>query len=311
MTRQVMPAVTAGVSAAMTRRVMAAVTRRSYGPRMTAATLAVPALTDAPATTAGAGGLLRAWRQQRRLSQLDLALLADVSTRHLSCVETGRAQPSRAFLLRVAEHLDVPLRGRNDLLVAAGHRPVYAERSMDDPQMAPVSAALDLVLGHHDPFPALVVDRTWHLVRANAGAALLLEGVSPRLLEGPVNVLRLALHPDGLAPRIADLAGFGGHVVARLRRQVALTGDPELAALHDELLGYPGVPAVEPWTEHPGVVLPMRLQHRLGDLALFSTATTFGTAADVTLAELTVEAFYPADERTAALVRGAQSTSAE
>ncbi len=264
-------------------------------------------------TAAGVGDLLRAWRRQRRLSQLELACLADVSTRHLSCVETGRARPSREFLLHVAEHLDVPLRGRNDLLVAGGFRPLYGESDLSAPGMEHVRAALDLVLGHHEPFPALVVDRTWDLVQANAGAGLLLDGVSPALLADRPNALRLSLHPDGLAPRVVDLAVFSGHVLGRLRRQVALSGDPELAALHDELAGYPGVRVVEPFTDHPGVVLPLRLATPDGELSFFTTAATFGTAADVTLAELTVEQFFPADARTDAVLRARaarQSTSA-
>lgn len=285
----------------MTSQVMAGVTSRAYRPGMTALALET--------TPAGAGDLLRAWRRQRRMSQLDLACLADVSTRHLSCVETGRAQPSRAFLLHLAEHLDVPLRGRNDLLVAAGFRPLYGESGLDAPAMEPVRQALDLVLGHHEPFPALVVDRTWHLVRANAGAGLLLAGVDPALLTDRPNVLRISLHPDGLGGRLHDLPAFSGHVLGRLRRQIALTGDTELAALHDELAGYPGVHAVEPWTEHPGVVLPLALDTPAGPLSFFSTAATFGTAADVTLSELTVESFFPADAATDAAVRAAGRSS--
>jgi transcriptional regulator with XRE-family HTH domain len=212
----------------MTCEVMAVVHAGGYLSPMSAVTLERPAST-------GAGDLLRAWRLRRRLSQLDLACLADVSTRHLSYVETGRSRPSRGFVLHVAEYLDVPLRGRNDLLVAAGHAPVYGERDLDAPQMAAVRQALDLVLNHQEPFPALVVDRGWDLVLANKGAGLLLEGVSERLLAGTVNVLRLSLHPDGLGARIEDLATFSGHVLARLRRQVAVTGDPVLAELYDEL----------------------------------------------------------------------------
>lgn len=253
----------------------------------------------------GVGDLLRWWRTHRRLSQLDLACAAEVSTRHLSCVETGRARPSRPFLLHVAEHLDVPLRARNDLLVAAGHAPVYGESGLEAPEMASVRHALDLVLGHAEPFPALVVDRHWDLVRANEGAGLLLEDVDPVLLGGAVNVLRLSLHPDGLGPRLLDLDVFSGHVLGRLRRLAGLTGDPVLTALHDELAAYPGVSVVEPWTEHPGVVLPFRLRTRLGVLSFFTTAATFGTAADVTLAELTVEQFFPADAETDALLRSA------
>jgi hypothetical protein len=211
--------------------------------------------------------------------------------------------------LHLAEHLDVPLRARNDLLAAAGYAPVYRESDLGTPAMAPVRQALDLVLAHAEPFPALVVDRHWDLVRANEGAALLLEDVDPALLEGPVNVLRLSLHPDGLAGRLLDLEVFSGHVLGRLRRHAGLTGDPVLRALHDELAGYPGVAVVEPWSDHPGVVLPLRLRTRLGELSFFTTAATFGTAADVTLAELTVEQFFPADAQTDAAVRAAAASA--
>jgi transcriptional regulator with XRE-family HTH domain len=244
---------------------------------MAAVTLDAPRPAGPPAAEPPrAGQLLRAWRLRRRLSQLDLACLADVSTRHLSYVETGRSRPSRAFLLHVAEHLDVPLRSRNELLLAAGYAPVYGERDLEEPQMAAVRQALDLVLGHQEPFPALV------------------EGL---------NVLRLSLHPDGLAGRIEDFSTFSGHVLARIRRQVALTGDQALAALYDELCSFPGVTRSEPWTEHPGVVLPLKVRSPYGVLSFFTTAATFGTAADVTLAELTVEAFFPADPETDATVR--------
>ena len=261
-------------------------------------------------TTAGAGPLLREWRTRRRMSQLDLACLAEVSTRHLSCVETGRARPSREFLLHVADHLDVPLRGRNELLVAGGYAPVYGETDLDAPEMAAVRDALDLVLAHHEPFPAIVVDRRWDLVTANAGLALLLDGVDPALLAPPANVLRVSLHPDGLGRRLLDLPVFSAHVLGRLRRQVALTGDEDLQALHDEVAGYPGVVSAEPTTEHPGVVLPVRLRTRSGVLSFFTTAATFGTAADVTLAELTVEQFFPADAQTAAVVRAVSAGAA-
>lgn len=255
-------------------------------------------MTAAVESRGGVGDLLRAWRVRRRLSQLDLACEADVSTRHLSYVETGRSRPSRGFVLHLAEHLDVPLRARNDLLVAAGYAPVYGETELESPEMAAVSQALDLVLGHHDPYPAIVVDRLWNLVRANDGAALLLEDVPADFLEPPINVLRLSLHPDGMASRVEDLATLSGHLLGRLRRQVALTGDAELGALYDELAGYPGVTTSEPWDEHPGVVLPFRFQSSRGPLSFFTTAATFGTAADVTLAELTVEQFFPADDAT-------------
>jgi transcriptional regulator with XRE-family HTH domain len=245
----------------------------------------------------GVGDLLKAWRGKRRMSQFDLSLAAEVSTRHLSYVETGRSKPSRQFLLHVADHLDVPLRARNDLLVAAGYAPVYGESGLDDPAMAQVRQALDLVLAKQEPYPALVVDRLWNLVLANAGAALLFEGIDPRFLERP-NVLRACLHPEGLAPRIDDFEVFSGHILGRLRRQVALTGDEQLTALYDELATLPGVATVEPYTDHPGIVLPVRIRSSRGTLSFFTTAATFGTAADVTLSELTVESFFPADEAT-------------
>jgi transcriptional regulator with XRE-family HTH domain len=254
-------------------------------------------------TLPGVGGLLRAWRQQRRLSQLELSSVAEVSTRHLSRVETGLSRPGREFLLHVAEHLDVPLRARNDLLVAAGHPPAYAESDLAAPHLAAVSATIDMVLGHHEPFPALVADRGWDLVRANQGALALLDGVDPALLGPPLNVLRVVLHPDGLGPRVVNMAAFSGHVMGRLRRQAALTGESRLLALMDELAGFPGVVVTEPESAHAGAVVPLVLRTPAGDLSFYSTQTVFGTAADVTLAELTVEAFYPADARTAELVR--------
>ena len=253
------------------------------------------------------GRLLRGWREHRRLSQLYLANEAEISTRHLSCVETGRARPSRAFVLHVAEHLDVPLRARNELLVAAGYAPVYTHTYLEAPEMASVRQALDLVLAHAEPFPALVVDRHWNLVRANAGLGLLLHGVAPELLAPPVNVLRVSLHPDGLAPQMEELGAYSAHVLHTLRRQAAVLADPGLLALHDELARYPGVQADVPVTEPVGVVLPVRLRTPYGLLSFFTTIARFGTAADVTLAELSIESFFPADEATrqAVLVAGA------
>lgn len=253
----------------------------------------------APPASTQVGSLLRGWRQHRRLSQLQLADEAEVSTRHLSCVETGRARPSRAFVLHVAEHLDVPLRGRNELLVAAGFAPEYGHTDLDAPEMAAVRDSLDLVLRHAEPWPALVVDRHWNLVRANAGLALLLSGVDPALLEPPVNVLRVSLHPDGMAPSLEDLAGYGAMVLSTLRREAALFGDPVLRELHDELADYPGVSLEAPAAERMGVVLPLVLRTPLGRLSFLTTIARFGTASDVTLAELSVESFYPADELTA------------
>ncbi len=250
------------------------------------------------------GDLLRGWRQRRRLSQLDLALDAGVSARHLSFLETGRARPSREMLLRLAERLDVPLRERNELLLAAGFAPAYARRGLDSPDLAVVTRALDLVLTAYEPFPALVVDRAWELVTANTSVALLLDGVAPHLLEPPANVLRLSLHPDGLAPRIANLPQWRAHVLHRLGREAHLTGDPGLVALHRELCALPGgtdrsVP--------DGIAVPLRVRAGEEVLSFLSTVTTFGTAVDLTAAELSVEAFLPADERTAEVLRAPRS----
>src|SRR5256885_7712840 len=196
------------------------------------------------------GMLLRDWRQRRRLSQLDLALEAGVSTRHLSFVETGRSRPSPEMVLHLADQLEVPLRDRNQLLLAAGYAPRYAERGLDEPEMAPVREALELVLRGHEPYPAVVVDRGWSMVAANPAVGLLTAGVAPELLEPPVNVLRVSLHPDGMAPRIANLGEWRAHLLERLARQVAVTGDERLAALDDELDGSPGP---DPPQEHDAV----------------------------------------------------------
>ncbi|PRY47750.1 transcriptional regulator with XRE-family HTH domain [Geodermatophilus tzadiensis] len=246
------------------------------------------------------GALLRGWRQRRRLSQLDLATDAGVSARHLSFLETGRARPSREMVLRLAEQLDVPLRERNDLLLAAGFAPAYGRRGLDAPDMAAVTRALHLVLAAYEPFPALVVDRSWELVTANAGLALLTDGVAPHLLEPPANVLRVSLHPEGLAPRIANLPQWRAHVLHRLGREAHLTGDPGLAALHRELTALPG--GTDRSTPD-GIAVPLRVRTGAGVLSFLSTVTTFGTAVDLTAAELSVEAFLPADAATAEAVR--------
>ncbi|CAN5528765.1 helix-turn-helix transcriptional regulator [soil metagenome] len=248
---------------------------------------------------------LRHWRQRRRLSQLDLAQEAEVSTRHLSYVETGRAAPSREMVLRLAERLEVPLRERNALLVAAGYAPMYRQRALDDPALAAARQAVELVLKGHAPYPALAIDRHWNLVAANAVVPLLLAGASPALLEAPVNVLRLSLHPEGLAPRIANLTQWRAHLLERLQQQIAATGDATLQSLHDELAAYP-TPAVGHAAQAPvggelaGVVVPFQLATPHGVLSFISTTTIFGTPVDVTLQELAVESFFPADARTAA-----------
>ncbi|MGI8716173.1 MAG: helix-turn-helix domain-containing protein [Solirubrobacteraceae bacterium] len=254
------------------------------------------------------GGLLRDWRQRRRLSQLDLALKAGISTRHLSFVETGRSRPSQDMVLHLAEQLEVPLRERNQLLLAAGYAPQYRARSLDDPALAEVRNAVSRVLAAHEPFPAIAVDRHWNLISSNGALGPILEGVSPELLIPPVNTMRLALHPDGVAPRIANLGEYRADLLHRLERGARLTGDPGLAALHEEMLGYPG-PEPPPAPAGSAVTVQLRLApfggpDRPGDaLAFFSTITTFGTAVDVTVSELSVEAFFPADEQTAQRLR--------
>ena len=256
------------------------------------------------ATTLTVGSLLREWRSRRRLSQLELALEADVSTRHLSFVETGRAQPSRDMVVRLAEQLEVPLRERNHLLLAAGYAPAYPESGLEDDA---IRAAVRKVLAGHEPHPAIVVDRHWEMLEANAAVGVLLEGVAAESLAPPVNALRLALHPEGLAPKILNLGEWRAHLLSRLRRQVAATHDPQLASLLTELRGYP-CDDPEPDVELPGpgeIVVPLRVRHGDGELRLMSIVSTFGTPLDVTVQELSIEAFFPADAETAAVLRAA------
>jgi transcriptional regulator with XRE-family HTH domain len=226
-----------------------------------------------------------------------------VSARHLSFIETGRAHPSREMILHLADRLDVPLRERNRLLLAAGYAPLFAEHSLDGEEMTPIREALDRFLQAHEPYPAVVVDRHWNLVLANRAVGLLTEGVAPELLEPPANALRITLHPHGMAPHILNFADWSGHLLRRLRRQVTVTADQELERLYGELAGYPGVNTDKTSFEVPTadeIVLPLQLRRAETNLALFSTVTVFGTALDVTLAELAIEAFYPADDQTAA-----------
>ena len=267
-----------------------------------------------PAEAPTIGELLRSWRQRRHLSQLDLANLSGVTTRHLSFVETGRSRPSREMVLHLAEHLDVPLRERNDLLLAAGFAPAYRRTELTSPSFDSVREAIDQVLAAHQPFPAIVIDRKWNLVSSNAAAFILVEDIDPALLEPPVNVLRIAVHPDGLAPRIDNLDRWSEHILTRLHRQAAVTGDPELVELADELIGLLAASEVTPRPEPAEsanlVATPMLLESRLGPLALITMIATFGTALDITLAELALETFLPADAETlATLNRYAAETS--
>jgi transcriptional regulator with XRE-family HTH domain len=252
------------------------------------------------------GDLLREWRQRRRLSQLELAGEAEVSTRHLSFVETGRSLPSREMLLRLSQRLEIPLRERNTLLTAAGYAPMYRERALDAPELAAARKAVELVLKGHEPYPALAVDRHWQLVSYNRAVTPFLAGASAALLKPPVNVMRLSLHPEGLAPRIVNLAQWRAHLLMRLRQQVAASGDAVLAALIDELSAYPVPGDAHDAADETagGVVVPMQVRMPDGGMLSFiSTTTVFGTPVDITLSELALETFFPADEATAQALR--------
>ena len=250
------------------------------------------------------GSMLRDWRRQRRLSQLDLALEAEVSTRHISFIENARSAPSREMVLRLSERLDVPLRERNRMLVAAGFAPGYGEQRLDDPGMEPIRTAIEQVLAGHEPYPAVVVDGAWELLAANTAAGVLIELVSaPDLLAPPINVLRATLHPEGLAPHIANLAEWRGHLLDRLRRQIALSANPALVTLLEELEGYPGPPQREAAPPGSEIAVPLRVRTDDGELALLSTIATFGTAVEVTTSELSIESFFPLDESTAEALR--------
>jgi transcriptional regulator with XRE-family HTH domain len=261
---------------------------------------------NAPASVARAdrtrpvhvGEYLREWRQRRHLSQLDLAVDAEISARHLSFVETGRAAPSREMVLRLAERLEVPLRERNVLLVAAGYAPAFPQRSLDDPALAAARHAIDLVLKAHEPNPALAYDRHWNLVSANRMVAPLLEGLPQRLLGQPFNILRLALHPEGLAPRTVNLAEWSGHLLERLHRQCEATADGELLELYQDLKSYP-MPARSGPLPPDNVAIPFKLRQDGEVLSFFSTTMVFGTPVDITLSELALETFFPADDLTA------------
>jgi transcriptional regulator with XRE-family HTH domain len=256
-----------------------------------------------PAKPAHVGDHLREWRQRRHLSQFDLAGDAEISARHLSFVETGRSAPSREMVLKLAERLDVPLRERNVLLVAAGFAPAFPQRSLDDPALKPARAAIDLVLRAHEPSPALAVDRHWNLVSANRMVMPLLEGIAAELLAPPLNVLRLSFHPKGLAARTVNLAEWCGHLLERLHRQCEQTADPELTKLYHELRTYP-IPARSAPLPADNVAIPFRM--RLGNdvLSFFSTTMIFGTPVDITLSELALETFFPTDDLTAERMRG-------
>jgi transcriptional regulator with XRE-family HTH domain len=274
--------------------------------RVTSTTIA-PLLQEEPAPV---GRLLRRWRERRMLSQLELALRAEVSARHLSFVETGRSRPTSGMILRLAQQLDVPLRERNVLLLSGGYAPAFPVSRLADPPMRAVHEAIEHVLAAHAPYPAVVIDAGWGLVAANEAVSLLTAGAAPVLLEPPVNVLRLSLHPDGMAPRIVNLAEWRAHLLDRLNRDIDATAAPALLGLRDELVGYPSPPpGASPDTR--AILVPLRLRVDGTVLSLFSTTTVFGTPREVTLSELAIESFYPADAPTAEFLRSALASGHE
>src|SRR5436190_8881820 len=248
------------------------------------------------------GDHLRQWRQRRHLSQLDLAVDAEISARHLSFVETGRAAPSRDMVLKLAERLNVPLRERNVLLVAAGYAPAFPQRELDDPALKAAREAINLVLKAHEPNPALAYDRHWNLVSANRMVAPLLEDIPARMLGQPFNILRLAFHPEGLAPRTVNLAEWSAHLLERLHRQCEATADPELLKLYQELKAY-RMPARSGPVSADNVAIPFKLRRNDEVLSFISTTMVFGTPVDITLQELALETFFPADDLTAERMR--------
>lgn len=247
------------------------------------------------------GTMLREWRERRRLSQLGLSERAGVSARHLSFIENGRSQPTKAMILRLSECMEVPLRQQNTLLLAGGHAPAFPQHSLGDIPMAAVSDAIDRVLAAHQPFPAVVVDRNWELVAGNDAATIMMEGAAPHLLEPPVNVLRLSLHPDGMAPHTANRREWRAHLLDRLAHEAEATGDTALSNLYDELCAYPGGEDGEV-RDSPvhgqSLLVPLRYRVDGIELSMFSTTTVFGTPRDVTLSEIAIEAFYPSDTAT-------------
>ncbi|MFC5213080.1 helix-turn-helix domain-containing protein [Streptomyces coerulescens] len=257
---------------------------------------------DATAATGrGVGPLLRAWREQRRVSQLELALRADSSARHISFIETGRSRPSEEMVLRLAEHLQVPVRERNALLLAAGYAPHYPETPLDDPALAALRAGMEQLIQGYEPYPALVVDAMYDVHAANRGILMLLDDIPEHLLRPPLNAMRLTLHPEGLAPRIRNLREWRGHLLAQMERQIALHRSGPLRELYEEVAAYPvpqDAPGAEPDEPVPYFALPMQIEHEGRVLSFISSISTFNTPMDVTVAELAIETLLPADPAT-------------
>jgi transcriptional regulator with XRE-family HTH domain len=265
--------------------------------------------------TSQVGDQIRGWRQRRRMSQLDLALEAEISTRHLSFVETGRAAPSRDMILNLAETLNIPLRERNVILMSGGYAPIFPERQLDAPELNSARAAIDVVLRSHLPYPAFAVDRRWQIVASNRALQPIYAGVAPELLQPPMNALRLSLHPNGMAPRILNLEEWRAHIFSRLREQIAASADPSLIDLYAELRTYGGRSGHDS-SKHSdprtSTVVPFRVASPAGPLSFFTTTMVFGTPLDITLSELAVEFFFPADPETITRVASiASQTAAE
>jgi transcriptional regulator with XRE-family HTH domain len=258
-------------------------------------------MTSRAAGTRPVGALLREWRERRRLSQLDLSIRAEISTRHLSFVETGRSRPTPTMILRLTEQLEVPLRERNALLLAGGYAPAYPQHGLDEPELNEIRSALRQVLAGHEPYPAVVVNRWWELLDSNTAISVFISDCASWLLEPPVNVLRLSLHPDGMAARIVNLAQWRAHLLTQLRHRAQALADQRLSDLHAELLSYPGGAEARP--PAGAVVLPLRYRHGDQELSFFSISAAVGTATDVTVEELAIESFYPADAATVAALR--------
>ncbi|WP_280874282.1 helix-turn-helix domain-containing protein [Streptomyces pseudovenezuelae] len=256
------------------------------------------------------GPLLRAWRERRRVSQLELALRADSSARHISFIETGRSRPSEEMVLRLAEHLDVPVRERNALLLAAGYAPRYPETPLDSPALDALREGVERLIQCYEPYPALVVDATYQVLAANRGIAILLDGIPPHLLQPPLNAMRLTLHPEGLAPRIRNLREWRGHLLDQMRREIALHRSEPLRQLYEEVAAYPvpeSDPSAEPAEPVPYFALPMQLEHEGRTLSFISSISTFNTPMDVTVAELAIETLLPADPATAKYLQALMS----
>ena len=249
------------------------------------------------------GEQLREWRTRRRMSQMDLALDIEISTRHLSFIETGRSKPSAAMLQRIADCLEVPHRARNALLLAGGYAPDYQERPLDSAEMAGMKAIVEHVLKGHEPYPALAVDRHWNMVAANAAVSLLTQLAAPELFEPPVNVLRVAMHPKGLAPHIVNRGEWRTHLLERLDHQIDASADAGLIALREELAGYGADAGGDHGSAANGIAVPLILDTPMGQIRFVSTVTIFGTPVDITLSELAIEAFFPADAESAALLQ--------